>query len=123
VIPDRVGVALSYLYLGHQNLTSNSPLRHPLPYRLEAHGHGASLDLFGRSRGTDVQYRSRIERVEVYETDRAPRSHWVDLRVATACVAYRTSQASNIFQAHYVDVLERIPEPPASVLLTAVKEM
>lgn len=124
VIPDRVGVALSYLYLDTQNLTPNSPLYDtPLPYRSK-HTATGSLDLFGGLVGTDVQYRSRIERVEVYETDPRTPITLVDLRVA-----YRVrgvivqAKASNIFQAHYVDVLERIPGAPRSVLLTAVKEM
>jgi hypothetical protein len=84
----------------------------------------ASLDLFGGLMGADVQYRSRIERVEVYETDpRAPIT-LVDLRMG-----YRVrgvilqAKASNIFQARYVDVLERIPGAPRSILFTAVKEL
>jgi len=124
VIPDRVGVSLSYLYLDTQDLTPRSPLYGtPLPYRSK-HTATASLNLLGGLCGADVQYRSRIERVEVYESDPRTPITLVDLRLG-----YRVrgvilqAKASNIFQAHYVDVLERIPGAPRSVIFTALKEL
>jgi outer membrane receptor for ferrienterochelin and colicins len=124
VVPGRVGLSLSYLYLDTQDLTPHSPLYDtPLPYRSKHEG-TASLDLFGGLMGADVQYRSRIERVEVYETDPRTPITLVDLRMG-----YRVrgvilqAKASNIFQARYVDVLERIPGAPRSILFTALKEL
>jgi outer membrane receptor for ferrienterochelin and colicins len=124
VVPDRVGVSLSYLYLDTQDLTPNSPLYDtPLPYRSK-HAGTASLDLLGGLMGADVQYRSRIERVEVYETDPRTPITLVDLRVGYRVRGvFLQAKASNIFQARYVDVLERIPGAPRSVLFTALKEL
>jgi outer membrane receptor for ferrienterochelin and colicin len=124
VVPDRLALALTYLYLDTQDRTPNSTLLGtPLPYR-SRHNATGSVDVFGGLAGVDVRYRSRVERVQLYESDpRAPVT-LVDVRFA-----YRVhglvlqARASNIFQVQYVDVLERIPGAPRSVLFSAIKPL
>ena len=124
VIPDWVNLALTYLYLDTVDLTPHSTLfGSPLPYR-SRHNATGSLDFLGGLCGLDVRYRSRVEQVQLYETDPRSPITLVDVRLA-----YRVhgvvlqAKASNIFQAQYVDVLERIPGAPRSLLLTAVKPL
>jgi outer membrane cobalamin receptor len=124
VMPDRLALALTYLYLDTEDLTPHSVLYgSPLPYR-SRHNATGSVDFLGGLCGVDVRYRSRVERVELYETDPRSPVTLVDLRFA-----YRVhglvlqAKASNIFQVQYVDVLERIPGAPRSVLFTAIKPL
>ena len=124
VVPDLVALSLTYLYLDTRNLTHHSPLYGaPLPYRSK-HNVTTSVDLLGGLCGLDVQYRSRVERVELYESDPRTPITLVDLRLG-----YRwrgvilEAKASNIFQSHYVDVLERIPGAPLSIMFTALKPL
>jgi outer membrane receptor for ferrienterochelin and colicins len=123
LIPDRLALSLSYLYLDTQNLTRGVLYDTPLPYRSK-HNVTGSVDLFRGLAGVDLRYRSRVERTDLDNS--APRTPitLVDLRLGYRVrgVTLR-AKVSNLLQAHYVNVLENIPGAPRSLLLTALKEL
>lgn len=117
VIGNVAALQLTYLYLDASDLQTGLTL----PYR-SAHNVTASLDLLGGLAGVDVRYRSRIQRVLAFPLD--PRG---DITVADLRLGYQLLgtllqlKVSNLTQSHYVDIMERTPGAPRSVLLTAVR--
>jgi outer membrane cobalamin receptor len=115
VIPRLLDLQLSYLYLDSKDLRTGLPL----PYR-STHNVTTSLDVLGGLMGVDVRYRSRVKEVLSYPLD--PRSA---ITVADLRLGYDVKGAivqlkvANLFQAKYVDVLERTPGAPRSILLSA----
>jgi outer membrane receptor for ferrienterochelin and colicins len=112
----RLDLSCNYMYLD----TRDDSTGLALPYR-SRHTVTASADLWGGLAGVDVRYRSRVEQVLAYPLDPRGNITVVDLRVA-ARVRGVTFQAkvSNLFQARYVDIMERNQGAPRSVLVTAV---
>jgi len=117
VVPDVAALQLSYLYLDSQDLNTGLPL----PYR-SAHSVTATLDLLGGLVGLDARYRSRVQQVLAFPLD--PRG---DITVVDLRLGYRLfdtifqAKVSNLTQSHYVDVMERTPGAPRSVMITAVR--
>jgi len=117
-IPELLSLDVTYLYLD----TRDESIGGPLPYR-SPHNVSLSTDVLGGLMGVDVRYRSRVQRVLAYPLDPRGSSTVVDLRLAYA-IAGTTLQAriSNLFQARYVDVQERNPGAPRSIMLTASRD-
>jgi outer membrane cobalamin receptor len=116
VAPRAVDLSLSYMYLD----TRDEATGLPLPYR-SRHTATASVDLLGGLAGVDVRYRSRLEQVLLYPLD--PRSDitLVDLRLGLRVKGVTfLAKVSNLFQARYVDVLERNEGAPRSLLVTGM---
>ena len=115
VIPRLLELELSYLYLDSKDLHTGLPL----PYR-STHNVTTSLDVLGGLVGVDVRYRSRVKEVLSYPLD--PRSA---ITVADLRLGYDVKgtivqvKVANLFQAKYVDVLERTPGAPRSILFSA----
>jgi len=117
LIPSVAEVQLTYLYLDTKDVETGLPL----PYR-SRHNVTGTLDLLRGMVGLDVQYRSRVERVLAYPLD--PRSDIAvaDLRLAGSILDTRVQlKVSNLTQSRYVDVMERTPGPPRSILLKAMR--
>jgi iron complex outermembrane receptor protein len=114
-IPELLSFDLTYLYLDSRDESIGGPL----PYR-SPHNVTLTVNALQGLVGADMRYRSRVQRVLVYPLDSRGSSTVVDLRLAYA-IAGTTLQAriSNVFQARYVDVQERIPGAPRSLMLTA----
>jgi len=111
----RLALSCNYLYLD----TRDDSTGLPLPYRSRNTVTG-SLDLLGGLAGVDVQYRSRIEEVLEYPLDPRGDITTVDLRLgARVRGVLVTAKVSNLFQARYVDILERNEGAPRSVLVSA----
>ncbi|MGH7627092.1 MAG: TonB-dependent receptor [Gemmatimonadaceae bacterium] len=115
VVPRLLDVQVSYLYLDSKDLHTDLPL----PYR-STHNVTTSLDVLGGLLGVDLRYRSRVKEVLTYPLD--PRSA---ITVADLRLGYDVKgtivqvKVANLFQAKYVDVLERTPGAPRSVLFSA----
>ncbi|HEX6965939.1 MAG TPA: TonB-dependent receptor [Gemmatimonadaceae bacterium] len=108
---------LTYLYLDAKDVDTKLPL----PYR-SRHNVTATLDLFRGMVGLDLQYRSRVERVLAFPLDPRGDIAVADLRLAGRIFDTRVQlKVSNLTQAHYVDIMERTPGPPRSVLLKAMR--
>ncbi len=116
VVPRLVNLDLSYTLLDARDLDTGFWL----PYR-SRHNVTGSLDLLGGAAGVDVLYRSRLEQVLAYPVD--PRG---DITVLDARLAFRLAGAvlqvkvGNLFQAKYVDVMERNQGAPRSLLVTGL---
>lgn len=114
LIPRLLDTQLSYLYLDTKDLGTGDPL----PYR-SAHNVTGSVNAFGGAVGVDVQYRSRVQRVLTYPLDPRGAFTVVDLRLGYEVKGtLLQAKASNLFQTQYVDVLERTPGPPRSLLFS-----
>ncbi len=114
-IPELLSFDFTYLYLDSRDESIGGPL----PYR-SPHNVTLTVNALQGLVGVDMRYRSRVQRVLVYPLDSRGSSTVVDLRLAYA-IAGTTLQATiaNVFQARYVDVQERIPGAPRSLMLTA----
>ena len=115
VVPRLLDVQVNYLYLDSKDLNTGLPL----PYR-STHNLTASFDVLGGLLGVDLRYRSRVKEVLTYPLD--PRS---SITVADLRLGYDVKgtivqvKVANLFQAKYVDVLERTPGAPRSLLFSA----
>lgn len=114
-IPELLSFDVTYLYLDSRDESIGGPL----PYR-SPHNVTLTVNALQGLVGIDMRYRSRVQRVLAYPLDPRGSSTVVDLRLAYA-IAGTTLQArvSNVFQARYVDVQERNPGAPRSLMLTA----
>jgi iron complex outermembrane receptor protein len=117
-IPELLSFDVTYLYLD----TRDESIGGPLPYR-SPHNVTLTVNGLGGLVGADVRYRSRVQRVLAYPLDQRGSSTVVDLRLAWA-IAGTTLQGriSNVFQARYVDVQERNPGAPRSIMLTVSRD-
>lgn len=115
LVPDVVGLAVNYTYLDAQDLD----LHQFLPYR-SRHNLTASLDVLGGLAGVDLRYRSRIETVLIYPADPRSAITLVDLRLGYRLFgSVVQAKITNLFQERYVDIQERTPGQPRTVLLSA----
>jgi len=114
---ELVALQGTYLLLDSKDLDTQLPL----PYRSRHNLTGTLTALRGLV-GLDVRFRSRVQEVLQYPLD--PRSHItvVDLRLGyrVAGVAVQ-AKVANLFQAFYVDVMERNPGAPRNVSVTAYR--
>jgi outer membrane receptor protein involved in Fe transport len=114
LLPDRVDLEASYLFLDTRDQASERAL----PYRSK-HNVTATLNLLQGLAGIDLRWRSRVEEVLAYPLD--PRG---DITVVDVRLAYRLfgtvlqAKVSNLFQNVYPDVQERVPGSPRSLSLT-----
>ncbi len=113
LLPDVLSLDATYMYLDTRDLLTDEAL----PYR-SRHTGTASLELMQGLLALDLQYRSRVDQVLQYPLD--PRG---STKLLGARAAYRVGQlllqlrASNLLQERYVDLQERFPGAPRSVLL------
>jgi outer membrane cobalamin receptor len=114
---DLVEIQGTYLFLDSRDLDTQLPL----PYRSRHNLTGTVTALRGLV-GLDVRYRSRIQEVLQYPLDPRGNITVVDLRLGyrVAGVAVQ-AKVTNLFQAFYVDVMERNPGAPRNVSLTAYR--
>ncbi len=116
VIPDRLELQATYLFLDTEDRDANKPL----PYR-SRHNVTGTINVFGGLAGLDTRYRSRVEEVLGYPVD--PRSDVIvlDLRVGYRAVGVLWQlKVANLFNRFYVDVQERNPGAPRSIAITAL---
>lgn len=114
-----VGLEATYTYLDSKDLATGKPL----PYR-SRHNLTASLTALGGLFGLDVRYRSRIDEVLVYPLDPRGPITIVDLRLGYRVFGTGVqAKVSNLFQAAYVDVMERNRGAPRSFLFSAYRTM
>jgi outer membrane cobalamin receptor len=99
---DRLVLTSSYMFLS----TEDEGTGEPLAYRSK-HNFKASADAaVGRaSIGVDFIYRSRVERVKVYESDERVPIYVTDLRAEARLTHLRVSaKVSNLFQYNYTEI-------------------
>lgn len=117
-IPNALSIDVTYLYLDSRDESAGGPL----PYR-SPHNVTVTVDALQGLVGFDVRYRSRVQRVLAYPLDPRDGSTIADLRLA-----YRIggttlqARASNLFQAKYVDIMERNLGAPRSIMLTVSRD-
>jgi outer membrane receptor protein involved in Fe transport len=102
---DLLALEGTYLLLDSKDLDTQLPL----PYRSRQNVTGTLTALRGLL-GLDVRFRSRVQEVLQYPLDPRNRVTVVDLRLGyrVAGVAVQ-AKVTNLFQAFYVDVMERNP--------------
>jgi outer membrane receptor for ferrienterochelin and colicins len=117
VVPHLLDLEASYLWLDTRDFGTGLPL----PYR-SRHNVTGTVSALGGLFDVDVRFRSRVEQVLQYFTDVRSPFTVVDLRVAyrLAGIALQ-AKVTNLFQAVYVDVMERNPGAPRQVSLTAFR--
>jgi outer membrane cobalamin receptor len=101
-VMDRLSLTSSYMYLS----TEDERTGQALAYR-SRHNVKASLDAAfgGASAGLDFVYRSRVERVKVYEADQRVPIYVTDLRGDARLGHLRLSaKISNLFQYNYTEI-------------------
>lgn len=114
-VPDYLSLDLTYLYLDTRDETNGGPL----PYR-SPHNLTATIEALRGLAALDVRYRSRVQQVLAYPLDPRGSITVVDLRLAYRLFGTVVqAKAANLFQAKYVDVLERNLGAPRSIMLTA----
>ena len=114
LVPDRVDLDASYLYLNSKDLDTERPL----PYRSK-HNVTGTLNLLRGLLGLDLRWRSRVEEVLAYPLDPRGAITTLDLRIACPVFgAVVQAKASNLFDKIYPDVEERVPGAPRSLSVT-----
>ena len=114
-IPDRLSLDLTYLYLDTRDETNGGPLPYRSPNNLTA-----TIEALRGLAAVDVRYRSRVQEVLAYPLDPRGAITVVDLRLAYRVLGTIVqAKAANLFQARYVDVMERNLGAPRSLMLTA----
>jgi iron complex outermembrane receptor protein len=113
-IMDRASLAASYMFLS----TEDDATGEPLAYRSK-HNLKSSVDLIGRdySVGLDFIYRSRVERVKVYENDERVAIYVTDLRGEARLGRLRLSaKVANLFQYNYTEIERNLAPRNGSLL-------
>ena len=114
LVPDRLDLEASYLYLSSKDLDAGRPL----PYRSK-HNVTGSLNVLRGFLGMDLRWRSRVSEVLAFPLDERGPITLVDLRLAYPLFgAVLQAKASNLFDKVYPDVQERVPGAPRSISLT-----
>jgi outer membrane receptor protein involved in Fe transport len=114
VIPDRLDLEASYLYIDSKDLDTEQPL----PYRSK-HNVTGTVNLMRGLLGVDVRWRSRVEEVLAYPLDPRGAITLVDLRLAVPMLGVVVqAKASNLLNRIYPDVQERVPGAPRTISLT-----
>ncbi|HEY7876800.1 MAG TPA: TonB-dependent receptor [Gemmatimonadaceae bacterium] len=114
IVPRLVALDLNYTMLN----TYDYGFHGPLPYRSKHYITG-SLELLGGLTGIDLSYRSRVERVLLFPVDPRGSITLVDLRLGYPLFgSFVQAKISNLFQQRYVDIMERTPGAPRSLLLS-----
>jgi len=114
VIPDRLDLEASYLYIDSKDLDTEQPL----PYRSK-HNVTGTVNLMRGLLGVDVRWRSRVEEVLAYPLDPRGAITLVDLRLAVPVLGVVVqAKASNLLNRIYPDVQERVPGAPRTISLT-----
>ncbi len=112
-VPDVLSLDATYMYLDTRDLLTGNAL----PYR-SAHTATATLELLQGLAAVDLQYRSRVEQVLQYPLDPRGSATILGLRGAYLLRGSLVQlRVSNLLQAKYVDLQERFPGAPRSVLL------
>jgi outer membrane receptor for ferrienterochelin and colicins len=114
---DLVALEGTYLLLDSQDLDTGLPL----PYR-SRHNLTGTLTALRGLMGLDVRFRSRVQEVLQFPLDPRGNITVVDLRLGyrLAGIAVQ-AKVTNLFQAFYVDVMERNPGAPRNLSLTAYR--
>jgi outer membrane receptor protein involved in Fe transport len=114
LLPDRLDLEASYLYLDSKDLDTERPL----PYRSKQNVTG-TLDVLRGLMGVDLRWRSRVDEVLAFPLDARGPITTVDLRLAYRLLGVvLQAKASNLLQKVYPDVQERVPGAPRSLSLT-----
>ena len=114
LVPDRLNLEASYLYLDSQDLDTE----HPLPYRSK-HNVTGTVNVLRGLLGVDVRWRSRVDEVLAYPLDPRGAITIVDLRLAVPVLGgVVQAKLGNLFNKVYPDVQERVPGAPRSISLT-----
>ena len=92
----------SYMYLSAEDKTDHEPLayrsRHNLKTSVDVSARGITL-------GCDVRYRSRVQRVKVYEADERVPIYVTDLRGEVRLRGFRFSaKVANLFNYNYTEI-------------------
>ncbi len=116
-VDELVGLEGTYLLLDSKDLDTGLPL----VYR-SRHNVTGTLTAMRGLVGLDVRFRSRVQTVLQYPTDPRGSITVFDLRLGyrVAGVALQ-AKVTNLFQAFYVDVMERNPAAPRNLSLTAYR--
>ena len=117
-----LGLEANYLLLDGKGRDFETMPYTPLPYR-SRHNLTGTLSALRGLLDLDVRFRSRVDTVLVYQLDPRRSITVVDLRVGyrIAGIAVQ-AKVTNLFQAFYVDVMERNPGAPRQVSLTAYRD-
>ncbi len=116
VIPKRLEVQGTYMYLDTQDRDTGLPL----PYR-SRHNFTGTLTAFEGLAGLDLRYRSRVEQVLAYPLDQRSAMAVVDLRFGYRVLGMLWQlKVANVFNRFYVDVQERKAGAPRSFAVTAM---
>jgi outer membrane cobalamin receptor len=102
LIRDLIDAGFSYMYLSTEDVQRNQPLA----YRSK-HNFKASLDIsrMKYAVGADFIYRSRVERVKVYEDDERVPIYVTDLRAEINLGDFRLSgKVANLFNYNYTEI-------------------
>ena len=114
LVPDRLDLEASYLYLSSKDLDTERPL----PYRSK-HNVTGTLNVLRGLAGVDLRWRSRVDEVLAFPLDARGAITTVDLRLACPLFGgVLQAKASNLFNKVYPDVQERVPGAPRSISLT-----
>jgi outer membrane receptor for ferrienterochelin and colicins len=116
IIPKRLELQGSYMYLDTQDRDTGNPL----PYR-SRHNVTGTLTAFEGLAGIDLRYRSRVEQVLAYPLDQRGNVTVVDLRFGYRVLGMLWQlKVANLFNQFYVDVQERRAGAPRSFAVTAM---
>ncbi len=119
VLPEKLELQVGYLLLGTEDLDGGDAL----PYR-SRHNLTGTLAAFRGLAAVDVRYRSKVEEVLAYPLDQRSDVTVVDLRFAYPLLnGLWQLKLANLFNKFFVDVQERNPGAPRSIMLTAVYGM
>jgi outer membrane receptor protein involved in Fe transport len=114
LVPNRLDLEASYLYLGSKDLDTGRPL----PYRSK-HNVTGTLNVLRGLLGMDLRWRSRVDEVLAFPLDQRGPITTADVRLAWPLFgAVLQAKASNLFDKVYADVQERVPGAPRSFSLT-----
>jgi outer membrane receptor protein involved in Fe transport len=116
-LPNLLDLQATYLFLDARDLVTDTAL----VYRSK-HTITGTADLLSGLVGVDLRYRSRPETVLQFQSDPRTAITVVDLRVGYRLLGTGLQlKISNLLQAHYANVQERIPGAPRNVSLTAYR--
>jgi len=116
VVPRRLEVQGTYMYLDTQDRDTGQPL----PYR-SRHNFTGTITAFEGLAGVDLRYRSRVEQVLAYPLDQRSDMTVVDLRFGYRALGMLWQlKVANLLNRFYVDVQERRAGAPRSFAVTAM---
>lgn len=121
LVPGRLGVDAGYVHLATEEERTGRPLPYRSRHQITATARG---EVAGVAWGLDFRYRTAPRRVLLFPLDERDDIALVDLRLSREIGSWGIrAKVSNVLQHRYVDIQERHPGPPRSVLLSVVSEL